>query len=153
MARVLGIDYGTVRVGLAVADEEAGLARPLATLDARVGLLARLREIVRREEVARVVLGRPLRARGEPGTLDGEILHFAEVLRREGLPVEFQDEGGTSREAARLLADNRGRTGGRSPRDGRRARRDGQLDRTAAALLLQDWLDARSPGSRGGDAC
>jgi putative Holliday junction resolvase len=153
MARVLGIDYGTVRVGLAVADEEAGLARPLATLDARTGLLARLREIIRAEDVGRVVLGRPLRARGEPGTLDGEILHFAEVLRREGLPVEFQDEGGTSRDAARLLAGNRGRTGGRSPRDGRRARRDGELDRTAAALLLQEWLDNRASAPLGDVPC
>jgi putative Holliday junction resolvase len=153
MARVLGIDYGRVRVGVAVADLATGLANPLATLDARTGLLPRLREIIRSEGVALVVLGRPLRARGEPGTLDGEILHFAAVLRREGLEVEFQDEGGSSREAARLLAGNRGRTGVRSPRDGRRARLDGELDRTAAALLLQDWLDARAASPTGDRAC
>lgn len=153
MARVLGMDYGKVRVGVAVADLELGLARPLATLDARAGLLPRLREIIRSEGVVLVVLGRPLRARGEPGTLDGEILRFAEVLRREGLDVVFQDEGGSSLEAARLLAANRGRTGVRSPRDARRARLDGELDRTAAALLLQDWLDARASSPAGDSSC
>lgn len=147
MSRVLGVDYGTVRVGVAVGDEELGLARPLVTLDARTGLLPRLREIVRAEGVSRVVLGRPMRARGEPGTLDGEILHFAEVLRHEGLDVVFQDEGGSSLLAADLLQTNRARRGARGARDTRRSRRDGELDRTAAALLLQDYLDGRrEPG-------
>ncbi len=142
MARVLGLDYGTVRVGVAVGDEQVGLARPLVTLEARAGLLQRLRELVQREGVSRIVLGRPLRARGEPGTLDGEILHLADVLRREGLDVVFQDEGGSSQRAAELLRVNQSRRGVRGARDTRRSRQDGELDRTAAALLLQEYLDS-----------
>lgn len=151
MGRLLGLDYGTVRMGVAVADERVGLARPLLTLDARSGLLPKLREIVRAEGITRVVLGRPMRARGEPGTLDRQILRFADVLRQEGWEVDFQDEGGSSQAAAELLQVNRGRTGVRGARDTRRSRKGGELDRTAAALLLQDYLDQRKPG--GPEAC
>jgi putative Holliday junction resolvase len=142
MARLLGLDYGTVRVGVALGDEETRLARPLATLDARRGLLENLREIIRREGIARVVLGRPLRARGEPGTLDGTILHFAEVLRGLGVEVLFQDEGGSSLRAEALLHEAKGRRGARSAAGTRRERREGGLDRAAAALLLQEHLDS-----------
>ena len=144
MARLLGLDYGTVRVGVALSDPEGRLATPLVTLDARAGLVESLKEIVRREEVRRVVLGRPLRSRGEPGSLDGAILHFAEVLRGLGLEVVFWDEGGSSLRAADLLHQASGRRGPLPPSRARRERREGGLDRAAAALLLQEYLDAAS---------
>lgn len=144
MARLLGLDYGTVRVGVALSDPEGRLARPLITLDARAGLLENLKDIVRREDVQRVVLGRPLRSRGEPGSLDGAILHFAEVLRGLGLEVVFWDEGGSSLRAADLLQQASGRRGPPPPARARRERREGRLDRAAAALLLQEYLDAEA---------
>jgi putative Holliday junction resolvase len=137
----LGIDYGTVRVGVAVGDDATGLARPLVTLDARASLLDKLADLARAEGVRRVVVGRPMRSQGEPGTLDGAILHFAQALRQTGLEVEFWDEGGSSVRADALHDLLDGRRGARRATQARRERADGRRDRTAAALLLQDWLD------------
>jgi putative Holliday junction resolvase len=141
MARFLGIDYGTVRVGVAVGDDATGLARPLATLDARLSLLDKLSALAHAEEARLVVVGRPMRSQGEPGTLDGAILHFAQALRQAGLAVEFWDEGGSSLRAAALHDMLDGRRGARGASRARRERADGRRDRTAAALLLQEWLD------------
>ncbi|MDP2361884.1 MAG: Holliday junction resolvase RuvX [bacterium] len=141
MSRVLGLDYGTVRVGVALSDESGQLARPLLTLDARAGLVERLRVLAAEHGVRRVVLGRPLRSRGEPGTLDGAILHFAEVLRGLGLEVVLWDEGGSSLRADELMRQASGRRGAATPVQVRRRRREGERDRGAAAVLLQDYLD------------
>jgi len=141
MARLLGIDYGTVRVGVAVGEEASGLARPLTTLDARSQLMERLEALARTENAERFIVGRPMRSQGEPGTLDGAILHFARSLQALGFRVEFWDEGGSSlrADALRNLLD--GRRGARNAAKARRERRDGDRDRTAAALMLQDYLD------------
>lgn len=152
MARLLGIDYGTVRVGLAVGDEATGLARPLATLDARNGLLDKLRALALQEEAVCLVLGRPMRSQGEPGTLDGAILHFAQALRQAGFQVEFWDEGGSSQRADALRTMLDGRRGSRKGAQLRRERRAGDRDRMAAALMLQDYLDHHQDEAAGGAA-
>lgn len=136
-ARVMGLDYGTVRVGVALSDPGLRVARAWGTLDAARGLLPALRELIRTQQVALVVLGLPDRPDGSPGTLDGAIRHLGEVLGRDGLPVVFQDEAFSSRRAWQVLAEAGSR---RSERSGK-----GQAtDRVAAALLLQDWLDTHA---------
>lgn len=151
MGRLLGLDYGTVRVGVAVSDESGRLARPLETLDARRGLVERLRQLAALHATRTLVLGRPWRSGGEAGTLDGAILHFADALRAAGFTVIFWDEGGSSRRADDLLRQAGGRRGATDPARARRRRQGGERDRAAAAVLLQDYLDhAGLPA--GGDA-
>lgn len=135
MRHFLGIDYGTVRVGLALADSESRLARPFRTLDARRGLMPALRGIVEEEAVELVILGRPTRSQGEPGSLDHRITHFADVIRSWGLDVIYQEEAYTSERAQRLLADRREQGLGGAP---------GGVDAVAAMLILQDWLSSRA---------
>ncbi len=148
--RVMGIDYGTVRVGVALSDPERRLASPFATLDARRGLLARLFEIIEAEEVDLVVVGRPMRGDGSPGSLDERIVHFAQALGRDGLEVRFWDEAYSTRRAEeRLREAGAGSRAGRKA--GRRRREEGRLDRAAAALILQEFLDALAEGCRGED--
>lgn len=148
MSTILGLDLGERRVGVAIADEEAGGARPLTTLRRRRAVAddaAELGVLVRQHGVAALVVGLPLQASGDEGTQAvltrawGEAV--AAVLR---LPVTFCDERLTSHLAEERLGPMpRGRSGGppsRTQRDAYRAR----VDREAAAIILQDALVARA---------
>jgi putative Holliday junction resolvase len=142
-SRIMGLDYGTVRVGVALSDPGLVIASPWGTLDAVRGLLPGLRALIAAEQVGLVVLGLPDRPDGTPGTLDPAVRHLAGVLERGGVPVVFQDEAFSSVRARQSLV-----LGGGSRRD-----RGGQYqatDRVAAALLLQDWLDAHAELRSGG---
>jgi putative Holliday junction resolvase len=116
--KVLALDYGSARTGVAVSDPTGTLARPLCTVE-RAGTdsgLERLRGLVRDEEAARVVVGLPLTLRGEHGTQAEETSRFVEQLRALlDVPVETFDErfttalagpgeGDDARAAAHLLA-------------------------------------------------
>ncbi len=129
--RVMGIDYGLVRIGLALSDEQRTVATPLRTLSAGQGLMPRLFALLGEYSVGLVVVGRPWRSNGSPGTIDSRILHFSRVLQTRGIHVAFQDESGTSQAADLLTAPNQ------------RHKRDGKRDRIAAAFLLQEFLDER----------
>ncbi|MDR1788804.1 MAG: Holliday junction resolvase RuvX [Opitutaceae bacterium] len=131
--RVLGIDYGTRRWGLAFGDE-LGVAVPLAALtDAderrrREGLAA----VCRERRVTEFVVGLPLNMDGSAGFKAKEAEAFAEGLRREfGLPAHLVDERLTSHEAE----------AGMTRKELRATRARGVVDSRAAALILQDWLD------------
>jgi putative Holliday junction resolvase len=145
--RVLAIDLGQRRIGLAVSDPGGELALPVGTLlrrDARTDL-AELRRTIAERAVERVVVGLPLHMDGRVGPEAEAARRFAEALARDtGLPVETFDERWTTREAERAL-----REGGRSGRRSREA-----VDAVAATLLLRAWLGAqRSRAARGeGDA-
>lgn len=133
--RLLGVDYGKVRVGLAVSDPERRIASPLATYerkdadrDARY-----FQELVRNEEIALLIVGLPLHNDGREGMLAdaarkyGDWLH--EVTR---LPVAFWDERFSSYEAEEHL-QAAGLT---------RAKRNERRDRLAAQIILQGFIDA-----------
>ena len=132
--RILGIDPGERRVGLAVSDPLGITAQGLDTFDRREGgLTAHLRELVAQYEVGEIVVGHPLSMSGRPS----ETTRSAEALARElgdalGLPVALWDERLTSAEAKRVLA------GSRAPK--------GATDRIAAVLILQSYLDAKGTG-------
>jgi len=140
--RVLGIDAGERRVGVAVSDELRLLASPVCVLDRARGLgpvLDALTELARREGVAQMVVGLPLNADGTAGKQARRAQDFARVAARVvGIPVELWDER-LSTQAAEAIVRAQGRTT-------RRVRQQGKLDAIAAAVILQDYLDhSRTP--------
>lgn len=141
--RVLGIDFGLRRIGLALSDASGTLASPLTTLVRKasdadaVGLvLDALPGLVSDDPVERIVVGLPRRLDGRDNEQTSLARAFAETLaERSGLPVALQDERLSSREAESRLALRE--------RDWRK--RKARLDAAAAAVILQDWLDAQRP--------
>ena len=135
--RVLALDYGSARCGVAVSDPTGVLATPLDPVvraNTRKGL-DRLRTVVRETGAERVVVGLPLRLSGGDSAQTAEARAFAERLRErlgDGVPVELYDERFTTRIAQQSGPD------ARTSEDSR-----------AAAVLLEDWLAARS-GREGG---
>ena len=120
--RVLGIDYGTKRIGLAVADTEAAsLAVPRGDLP-RNGALAVLAAFCRQERIGHIIIGLPMTLRGEEGDMAQTVRSFGKALTEAaGVPVDFVDERLTT---AAL------------PKEGVVSR-----DAASAASILQTWLD------------
>jgi putative holliday junction resolvase len=133
--RVLGIDVGSVRIGLAISDETCTIASPLATVpnESRT-LWPRIEREMEDREVDRVVIGLPRRLDGSEGEAAESARTFAaELARRIPIDIELWDERFTTTIAERSLI-----AGGV-----RRKRRREVIDSVAAAVLLQSWLDAR----------
>ncbi len=134
--RILAIDYGRRRIGLALSDALRLTSQPLATIARtnRRNDLRRLREIVRRHEVRRIVVGHPLHLDGSAGEMAAEAARFAARLEKElRLPVELVDERLSSWEAEQLLAAGRPVS----------AKQPGgeKVDQVAAAIILRDYLE------------
>jgi len=140
VARILGLDVGERRIGVAISDPRGTLARPLAALpttglDGNALEVAHA-EIVRRigeeDGLASIIVGLPRKLDGAPNTMTPRIEVFGTKLRaRTQLPVIFQDERLTSREAESRLAERE--------KDWRERKK--RLDAAAAAIILQDYLD------------
>jgi putative Holliday junction resolvase len=132
--RVLGLDLGDARIGVAISDDDRRLAVPIGTV--RTGAPADVKAVaalVLEHEVTLVVVGLPLLLSGEAGERAHHAERFAEALRGFlGVPVELHDERLSTVEADRAL-----REAGASGRDRRRA-----VDRSAATVILQSWLDS-----------
>lgn len=133
--RIMGLDIGARRVGVALTDATQSIASPHATIANRGvrRLVAELVELARTEHVSLVVIGHPLQADGTAGTAARLPERVAEELRCAGYAVELCDERCTTVAAGRLLAGNV---------SARRARSTGMADRIAAALILQSYLEA-----------
>jgi putative Holliday junction resolvase len=136
--RVLGVDYGERRVGLAVSDPSGTIAQPLPTLLRRVGKRPPVQAVLavaREWQVTALVVGLPLTLEGEESDWTRATRAFAETLaRRAELPVHFVDERLTSVRAERAV---------RSLGLRRAAREDKRrVDAAAAVLILQAFLDA-----------
>jgi putative Holliday junction resolvase len=144
MPRVLAVDWGERRVGLALSDPTGLLATGLPTLQVRgrADAVAQVAKVAREREAERLVVGLPLLLSGERGEAAGKAEVFAAELREAlGLPVETLDERLTSALSARRLEE----TGTR----GAKAR--ARLDQGAAIALLETWLDRwRLRGGTGG---
>jgi putative Holliday junction resolvase len=152
--RLLGIDLGERRIGLAIADA-GGRALPLTTIErgSSVGQdVARLAQVAQRERIAELVVGLPLEASGASGLQAERTRVWAVAVGAAlGLPVSLRDERLTSHVAeTRLGPMKRGRSGGPPTRTQRVAYRS-RVDREAAAVILQDELDARAGGARPGE--
>jgi putative pre-16S rRNA nuclease len=140
--RVLALDIGRSRTGLALSDVSRTLATPFGVVTARPPLNEILRTADRlaaeADGLGAIVVGRPLRLDGQPSPQTAEVDAFVARLRaRTTLPVFVQDERLTSVDAEAHLAQ-------REP-DWRR--RKGRLDAAAAAVILQDFLDAADSGA------
>jgi putative Holliday junction resolvase len=133
---VLGLDLGDVRIGVAISDPERRVAVPVGTVHVGQppGELVAIAGLVRERGVTRVVVGLPLSLRGERGGRAGHATAFSEALRSVvAVPVELHDERLSTVEAERALA-----AAGTRGRERRRV-----VDASAAAVILQAWLDAR----------
>ena len=136
MTKVLGVDVGTVRVGLAVSDPGRIVASPLDTLDAgadpqQTG--GRVADRARQEECQTVVIGLPKGMSGRDTASTRLAREVADAVSQTGLHVRLWDERLSSAEAERMMIGAaRGRAERRSARD-----------RVAAAIILQGWLDSR----------
>ncbi len=137
--RVLGVDYGTHRIGLALSDPDARIAFPAGVLERTSPRrdLEALCVLVREREVVRVVVGLPLHMDGRRGPeADAAAAFGRELEKASGVAVDLLDERWTTREAERALMEM-GYTG----RRGRRRRE--RVDTTAATLLLSAYLEQR----------
>lgn len=134
--RLLGVDFGTKRVGLALSDTLGLLAHPHATLvrTTRDKLFAELAEIIVREKVQAVVLGLPLSLDGQETETTRQVRNFAAGLaRRIDVPIHFQNEALSSKTAEDQL-----RLSGR-----RGLKKLAVLDQQAAVIILTDYLEQR----------
>jgi len=135
--RILAVDPGSRRIGLALSDEEARVALPLETLERGGGADRAAREVAavaRREGAGEIVVGLPLEMDGREGPSARRARRFGEAVgEAAGLPVVMWDERLTTAQASRAL-----REGGVRARDERRI-----IDQAAATVLLQSYLEAR----------
>ena len=137
--RVLAVDVGARRVGLAISDPSRMLARPLTAVevvsdaDAVERVVAAARDLAAAEDgLAEIVVGLPRRLDGSPSAMTARVTAFVDALRqRIPVPVATEDERLSSHEAESRLALNE--------RDWRK--RKTKLDAAAAAVILQDYLD------------
>ena len=148
MTRLLGIDLGERRIGLAVAEIDREPALPLATIRRQRTPAAdaeRLATVIREQRIDELVVGLPLEAGGSEGTMSAAARRWAAALEAVlGLPVAFRDERLSSHLAeTRLGPMPRGRSGG-PPTPSQREAYRARVDREAAAIILADELDARA---------
>ena len=139
--RILALDFGSRRIGLAVSDELGLTAQGLPTLHRsnKHNDLDHLRRLIRQYAVQEMVMGLPLRMSGDEGIQSDKVQTFAEGLRRKfKLPVHLFDERLTSVEANRLLRET----------DMTSRRRAEVVDQMAAVLILQSFLEFRKSQDR-----
>ena len=136
--RVVALDYGKVRVGVAVSDELGMLAHPRPAFDGsdRKQLLAACAKLAKSEEVTRFLVGLPLSMSGDAGVVAKRAIRFCQQLAdATGVEVELIDERLTSVQAERQLAE-----AGASKLEVKK-----RVDGAAAAIILQQWLDGQRP--------
>lgn len=124
----LALDVGSKRIGVAIAQHEAKLPRPLCTLDAESDVLAQLRQLISDESIGTLVVGLPRGLDGQETAQTRAVQVFAASLAEFGLPVHMQDEALTSRQAEAEL----------QARGGSYAK--GDIDALAATYILEDFL-------------
>jgi putative Holliday junction resolvase len=136
--RILALDPGTKRIGVAISDPLKMIASPLENIDAEpfAAFLVRLKELIREKEVELILVGMPRNMDGTYGESAAKVREFVTVLKETiTVPVQTWDERLTSAQANRILKE-----GGVRGSD-----RKGKVDPMAAALLLRGYLDHLSP--------
>jgi putative Holliday junction resolvase len=144
LGRILALDYGRRRIGVAVSDELGITAQPVGTLERknRREDLRRLRALVRHHGSRHILVGHPLHLDGSSSEMSKEAARFAGRIAKElGVSVELVDERLTSWEAAQALPENKSSA----------RRRRGPLDDVAAAVLLREYLDRKRASAKAGD--
>ena len=137
MTRILGIDHGEARIGLAISDELGMLAHPLETIAMKTVAdpIAHIAAIVARDKIGGIILGLPRNMDGTYGPAAEKVRAFAEKLRAAcGCTVKLWDERLTTVAAQRSLHE-----AGRNAKNSRAV-----IDQVAAQLILQGWLDSQA---------
>jgi putative Holliday junction resolvase len=132
--RILALDHGTKRIGVAVSDETRTIAQPLEFIPAEpfADFLARLKKILIEKEITLVLIGLPRNMDGSYGPAAQKVETFAGVLKTAiTVPIEMWDERLTSSQANKILIQGKVR----------RDKRKEKVDKLAAAILLQSYLD------------
>jgi putative holliday junction resolvase len=135
--RILAIDHGTKRMGIAISDELQMIAQPVEFIPAEpfAEFLARLKELMREKEVELIVVGMPRNMDGSYGPAALKVQDFVAVLRNAvTVPIRTWDERLTSVQANRFLLEG----------NVRREKRKEKVDKMAAAIFLQSFLDGQS---------
>ena len=136
--RILAIDHGDRRFGLAISDVTGMIARPLEVVEGEDFALRRVDEILDEDGVERIVLGFPLDMDGGEGTKDQVVKEFKKRLEaRVEIPVRLWDERLTTVQAGRILRDSGLST----------AKRRARVDMIAAQIILQSYLDSSRASS------
>ena len=132
--RLLAIDYGTKRVGIAVSDPMQIIATGLDTV-ANKDVMKFLKEYTSKEAVETFIVGEPLDPDGEPTATTRKIHKFVESLKKlfPDIPVELVDESMTSQNAARILVESGVKK--------MKRREKGRIDRISAILILQEYIE------------
>jgi putative Holliday junction resolvase len=134
--RILAIDHGTKRMGIALSDETATIAQPLEFIPAEpfTEFLARLKQLIVEKQVVQILIGMPRNMDGSYGPAALKVQEFVAVLKETiAVPIKTWDERLTSAQANRMLIQA----------DVRRDKRKQRVDAAAAAILLQSFLDSR----------
>ncbi len=121
--RLLGIDYGSKRIGIALSDEGRQFALPLSVINTSKNILKEVVEIAKKNEIKEIVLGESKNYKGEANAILPESLNFKMDLEKEGFTVHLEPEFMTSENAERFQGKH------------------DMLDASAAALILQSFLD------------
>lgn len=133
--RILALDHGTKRIGIAISDELKMIAQPIEFVPAEpfTAFLVRLKELLGEKEVELIVVGMPRNMNGSYGPAALKVDEFVAALKAAvTVPVKTWDERLTSAQANRFLIEA----------NVRRAQRKEKVDKTAAAILLQSYLDS-----------
>lgn len=134
MGRILGIDYGDVRIGIAMSDETAFLASPLCVIDSTNAGLDRVVALIEENRIERIVIGLPRNMDGSYGPATEKVRKFVEKLEaRTAVPVAEWDE-----RMSTVSAHNALREAGLDAK-----KRKGVVDKVAAQIILQNYLDAQ----------
>ncbi len=134
MGRILGIDHGDVRIGIAMSDETAFLASPLTTIQNGKGAADEITALVIEHGVEKIVIGLPLNMDGSAGPATEKTRAFAAKLaKKTAVPIVENDERLTTVTAHHNLRE--------AGLDGKQRR--GVVDMAAAQIILQDWLDSQ----------
>ena len=137
MSRVLGIDYGERRIGLAISDPMGIIAKSLKIIDRKItpDYISEILNIAATQDVHRIVVGLPLTLKGEHSFQTKVVQDFIDTLRQTGIiSVVHIDERLSSVAAIRSLQEQGVKTG----------HEKGRVDETAAAIILQEYLDSES---------
>lgn len=137
MSTILGIDYGRKRIGVAMSDVGRRIASPLSTIDAskNAPAVASIKSLAEKHGAGEIVVGLPRDMNGSLGPMARETMNFVEELRTSvDVPVQTWDERLTTAQAEREMISA----------DMTRAKRRQKLDKVAAQIMLQSYLDSRS---------
>lgn len=130
MKKILGLDFGEKRIGLAISDETGKFARPygkIVVTNERQGI-REIKKTCQKENVGQIIIGLPLTLRGEEGKKVKEVKKFAQNLQKEvALPIIFQDERFTSKEAERILRERKNKS-------------KDKIDTLSAMLILNQYM-------------